>query len=85
MGWAERNKKEKKFEFQCTKCYGTGIRGFRVDPFKKTRSPIKCGCTLKSEALQRKIEADAKALERIEKEEQPRTPTVEGAGLEPVQ
>ena len=54
MGWAARNKyKGNQLGLTCTKCYGTGIRGYKIDPFRKTRQPIQCKCTLK------KVEPDS--------------------------
>lgn len=48
MGWAARKKFKgnEDSKFMCTKCYGTGVRGFRIDPFRRTKTPIRCRCKL---------------------------------------
>lgn len=68
MGWAARKKFKGNYDkFQCTKCYGTGIRGYSVNPFTMKRTPIKCKCIVLKEAEQRRLDDLAqKAVERLE-------------------
>ena len=46
MGWASRNKYKGSYDgFHCTKCFGTGIRGWNVD-IRGKRTPVLCKCSV---------------------------------------
>jgi hypothetical protein len=69
MGWAARRKFKGNYDpQQCSKCHGTGIRGYSINPFTMKRSPIKCKCVILKEIKLKELDDLAqKAVDSLEK------------------